>query len=85
MFSINSQFIKTPGYIQVTGLFNQTGIGLRADDSGVSVLPPPFASPKTHFSKTESFFAYIQGELDPHGADLVHPFPISSVSETHVN
>jgi hypothetical protein len=31
----NSQFIKAPGYIQVTGLFNQTGVGLKTSDSGV--------------------------------------------------
>jgi len=33
------QFIKTPGYIQVTGLFNQTGIGLKTDDSGGELDP----------------------------------------------
>jgi len=33
------QFIKTSGYIQVTGLFNQTGIGLKADDSGGELDP----------------------------------------------
>ena len=34
----NSQFIKTTGYIQLTGLLNQTGIGLTTDDAGVSVI-----------------------------------------------
>jgi hypothetical protein len=33
------QFIKTPGYIQVTGNFNQTGIGLSASDSGGELDP----------------------------------------------
>jgi len=33
------QFIKTPGYIQVTGLFNQTGIGLKPSDSGGELDP----------------------------------------------
>ncbi|KIM81611.1 hypothetical protein PILCRDRAFT_821384 [Piloderma croceum F 1598] len=33
------QFIQTPGYIQVTGLFNQTGIGLKASDSGGELDP----------------------------------------------
>jgi len=33
------QFIKTPGYIQVTGNFNQTGIGLLASDSGGELDP----------------------------------------------
>jgi len=33
------QFIKTPGYIQVTGNFNQTGIGLSARDSGGELDP----------------------------------------------
>jgi len=33
------QFIKTPGYIQVTGLLNQTGIGLNSDDGGGELDP----------------------------------------------
>jgi hypothetical protein len=33
------QFIKTPAYIQVTGLFNQTGIGLQASDAGGELDP----------------------------------------------
>jgi len=33
------QFIKTPGYIQVTGLFNQSGIELKATDSGGELDP----------------------------------------------
>jgi len=33
------QFIKTPAYIQVTGLFNQTGTGLQANDSGGELDP----------------------------------------------
>jgi len=33
------QFIKAPGYIQVTGLFNQTGIGLKPGDSGGELDP----------------------------------------------
>jgi hypothetical protein len=33
------QFIKAPGYIQVTGLFNQTGIGLTTDDGGGELDP----------------------------------------------
>jgi hypothetical protein len=32
----NSQFIKTPAYIQVTGLINQTFIDLDPNDGGVS-------------------------------------------------
>jgi hypothetical protein len=32
----NSQFIKAPGYIQVTGLINQTFIDLNPNDGGVS-------------------------------------------------
>jgi hypothetical protein len=40
----NSQFIKTPGYIQLTGLLNQTGIGLTPDDGGVSQTTPLFSS-----------------------------------------
>lgn len=33
------QFIKTPGYIQVTGLFNQSTIGLTPDDAGGELDP----------------------------------------------
>jgi len=33
------QFIKAPGYIQVTGLFNQTGIDLQANDAGGELDP----------------------------------------------
>jgi hypothetical protein len=33
-----SQFIKAPGYIQITGFLNQVAIGLAPDDEGVGVL-----------------------------------------------
>jgi len=33
------QFIKTPGYIQLTGLMNQTGIGLNPSDAGGELDP----------------------------------------------
>jgi hypothetical protein len=33
------QFIKTPGYIQVTGLFNQVGLEMQASDSGGELDP----------------------------------------------
>ncbi|KAF7970700.1 hypothetical protein HWV62_23238 [Athelia sp. TMB] len=34
-----AQFMRTSAYIQVTGLFNQTGIGLQHDDSGGELDP----------------------------------------------
>jgi hypothetical protein len=65
MVSTGSQFIKTPGYIQITGRLNQVGIGLTPDDEGVGVLP---------VRRLSVLICLVQGELDPHGADLVvHP------------
>lgn len=35
----DQQFMKTSAYIQVTGRFNQTGVGLAANDTGGELDP----------------------------------------------
>jgi hypothetical protein len=58
---LSVQFMRAPGYIQVSGQFNQVGINLAPNDTGVC----PYFFPK------KLSLTLTQGELDPHGADLV--------------